>query len=552
MVLPALVLVLWVFFGGHTDYEPSRGKACPTHFMRSAEGLSIDETIYTWKRAPIVKDAIYDFLFNTGIPRSQVLALQQDGAIPIAAFAASGGGLRAMLHGGAIMRAMDSRTPVGAKTDSVGGLLQGCLYMTGLSGGSWLVASSVANDFHTVDYLRDHIWDLDSALLSPKGGIGNNVKYYGSIIRDVTHKMKHFKVTVVDLWSRIVSYHVLGRHDGLAGKHWSQVVDQESFKSFSMPYPIILSVFRSRGSKEVPLVFEMTPYEFGSWDSPFKSFTRTKSLGTKASAGKPVKPKDCVEGYDNVGFLIGTSSSLFNVSPVDAFLQSLPKGLERMMRAVQKQMDKKDYDVSVFPNPFRDMPNLPPDMADDEFLTLVDGGEAQQNIPLWPLLQPERQVDVVFAADASADMEDYWPNGNALYQTYLRVTQPQYRNRVPISMPLVPTPEEFVRFGLNKRVTFFGCYKDNTTIPNRHSPLIVYIPNYDRLAMTDWWTLDGSYTKKNIQDMLDNGFAIATDRANPRYRTCMGCALMQRALERSSLELPDICKKCFDELCWKG
>lgn len=41
-------------------------------------------------------------------------------------------------------------------------------------------------------------------------------------------------------------------------------------------------------------------------------------------------------------------------------------------------------------------------------LTLVDGGENGENIPLHPLIQPARELDVIFAIDSSADTDYNW------------------------------------------------------------------------------------------------------------------------------------------------
>src|SRR5436190_23701808 len=46
-------------------------------------------------------------------------------------------------------------------------------------------------------------------------------------------------------------------------------------------------------------------------------------------------------------------------------------------------------------------------------------GEDLQNVPLWPLLQKERNVDFIFAVDSSADTQN-WPNGTSFVATYQR------------------------------------------------------------------------------------------------------------------------------------
>ena len=55
-------------------------------------------------------------------------------------------------------------------------------------------------------------------------------------------------------------------------------------------------------------IFEFTPYEFGTWNR-VKGFIPIQVLGSNISNGNI---QQCVEGYDNFGWTVGTSSTLFN------------------------------------------------------------------------------------------------------------------------------------------------------------------------------------------------------------------------------------------------
>lgn len=48
-------------------------------------------------------------------------------------------------------------------------------------------------------------------------------------------------------------------------------------------------------------------------------------------------------------------------------------------------------------------------IVDSDSLFLVDGGEDDENVPVLPLIQKERDVDIIFAVDNSADMRLAWP-----------------------------------------------------------------------------------------------------------------------------------------------
>ena len=87
-------------------------------------------------------------------------------------------------------------------------------------------------------------------------------------------------------------------------------------------------------------------------------------------------------------------------------------------------------------------------------------------------------MDAIIAFDSSADTDNYWPNGSALYTTYNRAKILAENSNTSIRMPEVPSENGFINGGLNTRPTFFGC-NDTTT------PLIVYVPNYP-------WSYDGN------------------------------------------------------------
>ena len=179
--------------------------------------------------------------------------------------------------------------------------------------------------------------------------------------------------------------------------------------------------------------------------------------------------------YDAEGpsFLAGTSSTLFN----GALLQlKADDGSNILLEAAEKLLEKigeTKIDVARYPNPFANW--LPPSqdnpIGDLPLLTLVDAGETNQNIPLEPLLVPERGVDAIIAFDNSADTEYSWPNGSALRTTYERARELNEKQGVPLRMPAVPTEDSFVNGGLNARPVFFGCNDTTTT-------LLVYVPNY--------------------------------------------------------------------------
>lgn len=191
-------------------------------------------------------------------------------------------------------------------------------------------------------------------------------------------------------------------------------------------------------------------------------------------------------------------------------------------------------------------------IIDSDDLFLVDGGEDNQNIPLVPLLQKERELDVIFALDNSADTNDYWPDGASLVNTYQRQFVSQGLN---LSFPYVPDANTFVNLGLNKKPTFFGCDATNLTDLDYIPPLIVYIPNSKHSFNGNQSTFKMSYSDSERVGMIRNGFEAATMgnlTSDSGFLGCVGCAIIRRKQQSLNATLPSECTKCFSNYCWNG
>ena len=69
--------------------------------------------------------------------------------------------------------------------------------------------------------------------------------------------------------------------------------------------------------------------------------------------------------------------------------------LQAAISAVLTVIGQADEDIADYPNPFYGWHNRTNRYSQDVQLTLVDGGEDGQNVPLHPLTQPDRHVDVI-------------------------------------------------------------------------------------------------------------------------------------------------------------
>mgnify|MGYP003365539873 FL=1 len=542
---------------------------------QASKTLSDNETSWLQKRDPIAAEALLSFVERamTNISGADDLAkriFSNSSSAPKIGIAASGGGYRAMLSGAGMISAMDNRTD-GANEHGLGGLLQGATYLAGLSGGNWLTGTLAWNNWTSVQDILNgfyndsdtQIWDLDHSIVTP-GGI--NVFKTGSRwdhISDAVQAKQDagFNISLADVWGRALSYNFFpSLYRGGVGYTWSTLRDADVFKNGEMPFPISVADGRYPGTTVINLnatVFEFNPFEMGSWDPTLNSFTDVKYLGTNVTNGNPINKGKCIAGFDNTGFVMGTSSTLFNQFLLQLNTTSLPSFIQNLAKHFLNDLSEDYNDIAIYaPNPFRDADtiasNYSQSIAESEYLFLVDGGEDLENIPLVPLIQKQRELDVIFALDNSADTNSSWPDGTSLVSTYQRQFGLQGQG---MAFPYVPDENTFINLGLNTKPTFFGCDAQNLTDLEYIPPLVVYIPNSLHSYQGNQSTFKLSYSTKERIGVIQNGFESAT-RGNltddSDYLGCIGCAILRRKQQSLNATLPSECEQCFTNYCWNG
>lgn len=137
-------------------YTPSDVN-CPSEqpAIRIAGSLSQQETLWLQKRRANTIAPMRDLLGRLGITGLDTNAYidkykSNVANIPNIGVAMSGGGYRALLNGAGALAAFDSRTANSTSKGHLGGLLQSTTYLSGLSGGSWLIGSIYVNNFTAV------------------------------------------------------------------------------------------------------------------------------------------------------------------------------------------------------------------------------------------------------------------------------------------------------------------------------------------------------------------------------------------------------------------
>lgn len=552
--------------GGYAPAKVDCPSTRPT--LRKAGSLSSQEKAWLEKRRNQTIEPMIAFLNRANISgfdaTSYINKVSGNASqLPNIGIGVSGGGYRALLNGGGFLAAADNRTINSTNAGQIGGLLQATTYLAGLSGGSWLVGSIFNNNFSSVQTLLNGspgsaVWRFDRSILKGPESDGisivNTADYFIDLEKQVAAKQKAgFNASITDYWGRGLSYQLINATDGGPAYTWSSIADTPNFANGLTPMPLVVSDGRVPGTTVVSLNstnFEFNPWELGSWDPTAYAFAPLKYIGSKFSGGILPTDEKCVEGFDQSGYIMGTSSTLFNEFLLNLNDTSIPTFFRNAISDVLKDISSDDNDVAQYqPNPFY-LFNNETKIAKSTQLDLTDGGEDGQNIPLNPMIQPQRAVDVIFAIDSSADTDNNWPNGESLMYTYERSLSSSIQNGT--AFPAIPDVNTFLNEGLNTRPTFFGCDASNMT---GEAPLIVYIPNAPYTYNSNYSTFDLTYNITERNAILENGYNVATmgnGTLDSQWPTCVACAVLSRSFTKTKTSVPDVCTTCFNRYCWNG
>ena len=413
-----------------------------------------------------------------------------------------------------------------------------------------MLAARLANDDVTISSLVNSIWvssfSTDDFLPTNARGPAT----YSSISMDLVAKsIAGYPPTLPDTWGRILSQHLLyGEHGGLT-KTLSGMVNNTAWPKYGMPYPILTALAIDATSGGTGCIaadlsspqYEFHPFEYGSWDNSVRTFARTEQMASPSLNGMALARGTCVHNFDNLGFLLATSGNEFNYwcgeIPHPNLLLGLLGQLKENILAMTDNVHGLSYldEYASIPNSAFASTNEDVTLTRD--LYLVSGAQGGENVPLWPLIQPQRGIDVIIANDNSQDTADFWPNGTSLYSTYLRAQMMGLA-----TMPDVPTPEFFIERGYHVSPTFFGCY-------DRSKITIVYMANtqYTFASNIPDWIM--KYSSEDVMGMIANGNQVATYGGSEVFQRCLGCILLNKVNEGKGL--PSFCEKCMNQFCYR-
>jgi lysophospholipase len=202
------------------------------------------------------------------------------------------------------------------------------------------------------------------------------------------------------------------------------------------------------------------------------------------------------------------------------------------------------------PNPFFGVSSSSAYTQTASDLSLVDGSEGGQTIPLWGQIQPARNPSFIIAWDDTNDASPYgWNNGTNLYHTYLQAST------AGLPFPIIPPSSTFINQKWTTRPVFFGCDKKLTTTGDSRAPIVLYLANAPYSSYMNYTAVKGVMSPQQMNDIFVNGFNQLTQgngTLDQEWPICLGCAAIERSLERAGMETPEQCRRCFKRYCWDG
>jgi len=191
-----------------------------------SQSLSSSEASYVSKRkAHVLSQAWKTYLSNVlstnaSLPNyvSSIL-LGHCSETPTLGISTSGGGYRASIFGAGVLNALDGRN-LSSASAGIGGLLQAATYLSGLSGGSWLLTSLAQANFPTIQDLVFGPasptvsnnswggWNADYDIETPNNNSAMVTEYYIDLVEELRGKYDAgYLVTFADFWGRALARH---------------------------------------------------------------------------------------------------------------------------------------------------------------------------------------------------------------------------------------------------------------------------------------------------------------------------------------------------------
>jgi phospholipase A2 len=402
--------------------------------VRVSNDLCDEEKTFLERRRMMIVPALAKFL---GVDEEEI----HPDDVPTIAMCGSGGGLRALVAGtGSFLATAED------------GLFDCATYISGVSGSCWLQSlyySSVtgASFENAIDHLKarlgTHIAYPPVAFASLTSSPTN--KY---LLSGLVEKLKGdpgAQFGLVDIYGMLLAARLLVPKGELAvdEKDFKLSNQREFIKYGQNPLPIYTAVrheipeldspdyggpgsiseeAKDRAKREAWFQwFEITPYEF--FCEEFAAGIPTWAMGRKFKNGSDLPSTTGFRLPEiRMPLLLGIWGSAFcatlshyyrEIRPVIKSLTGF-QSVDELIWGHNKDLSKvHPIEPANIPNFVHGMygqlpETVPQAVYDNEYIQLMDAGMSN-NLPIYPLLRPGRDVDIIIAFDASADIKtDNW------------------------------------------------------------------------------------------------------------------------------------------------
>ncbi|KAI1976245.1 hypothetical protein LOZ55_004411 [Ophidiomyces ophidiicola] len=402
--------------------------------VRIGEGICRKEQYFQWRRRRAIAKKLADYL-----------GLDEDvhpDDVPVIAMCGSGGGLRALVAGtGSYLAAQEA------------GLWDCVMYTAGVSGSCWLQAiyhSSLAKqDFRTmIDHLKSRL-DIHIAFPPAALNLLTTTPTNKYLLRSVVEKLKSdpdADFGLVDIYGILLASRLLvpsGGNVGPLDRDLKLSSQRSHIDSGANPLPIytavrheIPDISSSEDTETEALLnerrkeakqeswfqwFEFTPHEL--FCEELGAGIPIWALGRQFEAGKDISPSHGHFAPElRIPALMGVWGSAFCATLAHYYKEVRPAltGIAGFS-GIGSLIEERNEDLArVHPIDPATVPNFilglegklpescPESIFRDSHLRLMDAGMSN-NLPIYPLLRPGRDVDLIIAFDVSADIrEENW------------------------------------------------------------------------------------------------------------------------------------------------
>ncbi|KAJ9666850.1 hypothetical protein H2201_002984 [Coniosporium apollinis] len=398
--------------------------------VRVSDDLCYEEKSFLRHRAAYTRRGLAKYL---DIPEADI----HPDDLPIIAMCGSGGGLRALVAG--------SSSYLSAHQD---GLFDCTTYTAGVSGSCWLQAlyyTTIAGQCHArlIRHLKNR---LGVHIAYPPGwapllASAPTNKYLLTGILEKYKGVPDADFGLVDAYGLLLAARLLVPKGELAlDDRDLKISNQRRFiDTGSKPLPIYTSVRHEIPIEEQQDVkgaieaekkarkeawfqwFEATPYEF--WCEELGAGIPTWAMGRKFDNGRTVWRENGLALPEmRLPVILGIWGSAFCATLSHYYKEIQPAvrslvgftGLDQLLTERDEDLIKvHPIDPATIPNYALGMREQLPDTVPESIfkeptLKLMDAGMSN-NLPIYPLLRPGRNVDILIAFDASADVKtDNW------------------------------------------------------------------------------------------------------------------------------------------------